>query len=147
MEGDEPPELWAALGGGPSGGQSKRSRFVVPTHKTKLHEALLGDGFLELPQARPAGRAFLPTILRSDAVFIVDDFTDIFIWIGKHSARLLRVAASRLASELETLIPRPSHVMTTVVNEVRRKPPIFSPRTLTRKRNFSWLLGYRAFPV
>jgi hypothetical protein len=99
------------------------TQFVKPKHKVRLHDAVLGDGFLELPQALRAGYDIPRTILRSSGVFILDDVADIYVWIGKDSPRLLRAAATRLAAELETLIPRPSYVQLTYVNEVQPPPP------------------------
>ena len=45
----------------------------------------------------------LPTLLESKGVYILDCTGQIFVWIGKHSQRLARAAAWKLASEMAKL--------------------------------------------
>ena len=87
------------------------------THVTKLHEMRLGDGFLELPQVVPAGRDLRPELLRTDKVYILDDYTDVVIWIGRKSSRLVRAAAARVAHEVARILPRPAHFLLSTVTE------------------------------
>jgi hypothetical protein len=84
---------------------------------TKLHEMRLGDGFLELPQVVPAGRELRPDLLRSDKVYILDDYTDVIIWVGRRSSRLVRAAAARVAHEIARILPRPAHFLLSTVTE------------------------------
>ena len=51
----------------------------------KLHEMHMGDGFLELPQVVPAGRAIRREMLASNNVYIVDHWSDMYIWVGRKS--------------------------------------------------------------
>jgi hypothetical protein len=40
-----------------------------------------------------------------------------YVWKGKRSSRLLRAAASRLVPQLESMEPRPDHLVLTEVTE------------------------------
>lgn len=86
-------------------------------HVTKLHEMRLGDGFLELPQVVPAGHELKASMLLSEKVYILDDYTDVVIWLGRRSSRLVRAAAARVAYELQRILPRPPHFLLSTVTE------------------------------
>ena len=48
------------------------------------------------------------TLLDTKQVYILDCKTDVFVWIGKKSTRLIRAAALKLSQELNSMIERPS---------------------------------------
>jgi hypothetical protein len=79
--------------------------------KPKLYKVGIGMGYLELPQVRTnTGSRLILTrsLLDSKSVYILDCFTDIFVWIGRKSTRLVRTAALKLSQSLEAMIARPS---------------------------------------
>lgn len=45
-------------------------------------------------------------ILNSDNVYLVDSGGELFVWMGKRSARFLRYAGFKLAEELTEMMPR-----------------------------------------
>lgn len=66
-------------------------------------------GYLELPQVDVPGQKLTPEILQSKHVYLLDCWTDVFIWLGKKSTRLVRAAAAKLSHELYTMMDRPAH--------------------------------------
>ncbi|XP_065752854.1 protein flightless-1 homolog isoform X2 [Phocoena phocoena] len=122
-QGQEPPEFWEALGGEPS--EIKRhvpDDFWPP--QPKLYKVGLGLGYLELPQIhyklsvehkiRPRvelmpGMRLLQSLLDTRCVYILDCWSDVFIWLGRKSPRLVRAAALKLGQELCGMLHRPRH--------------------------------------
>lgn len=73
-------------------------------------------GYLELPQVRaPNGGRLVLTkeLLETRGVYILDCYSDIFVWIGRKSTRLVRTAALKLSSSLEAMINRPPYTLVT----------------------------------
>jgi hypothetical protein len=91
------------------------SRNIELKSKPKLYRVGIGMGYLELPQVRAnTGRLVLTRdILDSKGVYILDCYTDIFVWIGRKSTRLVRTAALKLSSSLEAMIQRPDYTLVT----------------------------------
>ena len=83
--------------------------------KPKLYKVGIGMGYLELPQVKAqTGRLILTRkLLDSKGVYILDCFTDIFVWIGRKSTRLVRTAALKLSASLEAMISRPEYTLVT----------------------------------
>ncbi|CAJ0915080.1 unnamed protein product [Ranitomeya imitator] len=121
----ETPEFWEVLGG-----QPHEIRPWVPEDfqplRPKLYKVGLGLGYLELPQInykicvehkkRPKidlvpEMRLLQSLLDTKAVYILDCHSDIFIWIGRKSSRLVRAAALKLGQELCGMLHRPKHSM------------------------------------
>ncbi|XP_073504572.1 protein flightless-1 homolog [Phyllobates terribilis] len=121
----ETPEFWEVLGGQPD-----EIRPWVPDDfqplRPKLYKVGLGLGYLELPQInykicvehkkRPKidlvpEMRLLQSLLDTKSVYILDCHTDIFIWIGRKSSRLVRAAALKLGQELCGMLHRPKHSM------------------------------------
>ncbi len=77
--------------------------------KPKLYKVGIGMGYLELPQVRASsGRLVLTRqLLDTRGVYILDCYTDIFVWIGLKSTRLVRTAALKLSASLDAMINRP----------------------------------------
>ncbi|EGD83490.1 hypothetical protein PTSG_04098 [Salpingoeca rosetta] len=98
---------------------------MIPT--IKLHEMHMGDGFLELPQVVPAGRAISRAMLASTGVYIIDHWADMYIWIGHRSSRLVRAAAARVALELQKVLPRPDFFLLSTVTE-GTEPQVFKSK-------------------
>ncbi|KAJ7305988.1 hypothetical protein JRQ81_010354 [Phrynocephalus forsythii] len=109
----ETPEFWEIVGGLP-----EDIKICVG----------LGLGYLELPQInyrlsvehkkRPKvdllpEMRLLQTLLDTKLVYILDCWSDIFIWIGRKSPRLVRAAALKLGQELCSMLHRPKHAMVT----------------------------------
>lgn len=56
----------------------------------KLYQVCLGMGYLELPQVEVKHNQLKPSLLNTKCVYILDCHTDLFIWIGKKSTRLVK---------------------------------------------------------
>lgn len=84
-------------------------------YKPKLYKVGIGMGYLELPQVRAnTGKLILTKeLLDTKSVYILDCYTDIFVWIGRKSTRLIRTAALKLSGSLELMINRPSFTLVT----------------------------------
>uniref|UniRef100_A0AAZ3S823 Gelsolin-like domain-containing protein n=1 Tax=Oncorhynchus tshawytscha TaxID=74940 RepID=A0AAZ3S823_ONCTS len=127
QQSQEPPNFWEVLGG-----QPEEIRKHVPDDFTpvrpKLYKVGLGLGYLELPQINyklsvehkekvkldklPELR-LLQTLLDTKGVYILDCLSDVFIWIGRKSPRLVRAAALKLGQEVCTMLHRPKHATVT----------------------------------
>ncbi|ESO93458.1 hypothetical protein LOTGIDRAFT_145300, partial [Lottia gigantea] len=113
----ETPEFWRFIDGPPENLDIKISEMTnVPVADARLYKVGLGKGYLDLPQVAyklrlklieiPNNR-LVQSLLDSKCVYILDCITDIFIWIGKKSTRLIRAAALKLSQELHSMIHRP----------------------------------------
>ncbi|RXM32515.1 Protein flightless-1-like [Acipenser ruthenus] len=120
VQNQETPEFWELLGG-----QPEEIKKHVPDDFTPVG---LGLGYLELPQInyklsvehkkRPKidllpEMRLLQSLLDTKAVYILDCWSDVFIWIGRKSPRLVRAAALKLGQELCSMLHRPKHAMVT----------------------------------
>ncbi|XP_062999669.1 protein flightless-1 homolog [Elgaria multicarinata webbii] len=124
-ETQETPEFWEILGG-----QPEEIKINVPDDfkppRPKLYKVGLGLGYLELPQInyrlsvehkkRPKvdllpEMRLLQSLLDTKSVYILDCWSDVFIWIGRKSPRLVRAAALKLGQELCGMLHRPKHAM------------------------------------
>lgn len=132
-QGDEVMSFWKLLGGAPQdldafyamGSNDKENETPSDHHdykdvgtvyfKPKLYKVGIGMGYLELPQVKANyGKLILTRqLLDTKGVYILDCFTDIFVWIGRKSTRLVRTAAIKLSSSLEAMIERPNHTLVT----------------------------------
>ena len=63
-------------------------------------------GYLELPQVEVPNNRLKQEMLNTKSVFILDCYTDLFVWVGKKSTRLVRAAALKLSSELFAMLIR-----------------------------------------
>ena len=66
----------------------------------------LGMGYLELPQVEVPNNRLKQEMLNTKSVFILDCYTDLFVWVGKKSTRLVRAAALKHSSELFAMLIR-----------------------------------------
>uniref|UniRef100_A0A8D2B1W5 Protein flightless-1 homolog n=1 Tax=Sciurus vulgaris TaxID=55149 RepID=A0A8D2B1W5_SCIVU len=123
VQGQEPPEFWEALGGEPSEIKKHVPDDFWPP-QPKLYKVGLGLGYLELPQInyklsvehkkRPKVELMprmrlLQSLLDTRCVYILDCWSDVFIWLGRKSPRLVRAAALKLGQELCGMLHRPRH--------------------------------------
>ncbi|KAL9915605.1 FLII actin remodeling protein [Glossina fuscipes fuscipes] len=121
MQGDESSEFWENLGVDPDEGsklsikEHVEDKFVpaIP----RLYQVQLGLGYLELPQVEIPEQKLVNTLLVSKNVYILDCYTDLFVWFGQKSTRLVRAAAIKLSRELFTMIDRPPYAMVTRLQE------------------------------
>ncbi|KAM9494572.1 protein flightless-1 homolog [Clarias gariepinus] len=125
MQNQEPPEFWEVLGG-----QPEEIKKHVPDNfspvRPKLYKVGLGLGYLELPQINyklsvehknrfkldvlPELR-LLQSLLDTKGVYVLDCWSEVFIWIGRKSPRLVRAAALKLGQELCSMLHRPKHAV------------------------------------
>eukprot|EP00053_Salpingoeca_punica_P019261 m.193614 g.193614 ORF g.193614 m.193614 type:complete len:1373 (+) comp17602_c1_seq5:88-4206(+) len=130
FEGEEPADFLKALGVSHMPTSKPKTKFVPPTHPAKLHIMRLGEGYIELPQIVKAGRALDHRLLKTENVYILDVYADLYIWIGRKSSRLVRAGALRVASELQAILPRPPNCLMTRVTE-GNEPQVFRSRFQT----------------
>ena len=86
---------------------------VIP----RLYIVGLGMGYLELPQVEIPGHKMKQEHLQTKNVYILDCYSDVFVWVGKKSTRLVRAAALKLSSELFAMLIRPEFAMIHRVSE------------------------------
>ncbi|XP_013412224.1 protein flightless-1 homolog isoform X3 [Lingula anatina] len=112
--GFESPEFWKVLGGPPG---VRGIREIVPDDwkptVPKLYKVGLGMGYLELPQVEVPHKKLVQGLLKTKNVYILDCHSDVFIWIGKKSTRLVRAAALKLSQELCSMLDRPAFTRVT----------------------------------
>ncbi|KAI1292098.1 Protein flightless-1 [Halotydeus destructor] len=77
----------------------------------RLYKVGLGMGYLELPQVDY--KKLSPSILETKNVYILDCHADLFVWMGKKSARLVKAAALKLAQEIFGMLSRPPYALVT----------------------------------
>jgi Gelsolin repeat len=53
------------------------------------------------------------SLLDTKGVFILDCYSDVFVWIGRKSARLIRAAALKLSQEVHAMLKRPNYALVT----------------------------------
>lgn len=123
-QGYEESDFWQLLGGMPDKVRPMDLQQYRGPRSPRLYKVCLGSGYLELPQLNyristdhgPDNQPrlnllphlrLLPSLLESKGVYILDCTGQIFVWIGKHSQRLARSAAWKLASEMAKLPGRP----------------------------------------
>ena len=74
-------------------------------------------GYLELPQVEVPNNKLKQDLLITNGVFILDCYTDLFVWVGKKSTRLVRAAALKLSTELFAMLIRPEFAVIHRVSE------------------------------
>ncbi|XP_067859190.1 protein flightless-1 homolog [Heptranchias perlo] len=125
MQNQETPEFWEALGGQPEEIKCHVADNFKPVWP-KLYKVGLGLGYLELPQINyklsvehkvkpkidlvPELR-LVQSLLDTRSVYILDCWSDVSIWIGRKSPRLVRAAALKLGQELCGMLHRPKHAI------------------------------------
>lgn len=94
---------------------SNPANKITQIFKPKLYKVGIGMGYLELPQVRAASGKLILTrkLLDTRGVYILDCYTDIFVWIGLKSTRLVRTAALKLSASLDAMINRPDFTVVT----------------------------------
>ncbi|KAK5885275.1 hypothetical protein CesoFtcFv8_019002 [Champsocephalus esox] len=124
----EPPGFWEVLGGQPEEIKKHVPDDFSPV-RPKLYKVGLGLGYLELPQinyklsvehkdhkikldTQPELR-LVQSLLDTKGVYILDCWSDVFIWIGRKSPRLVRAAALKLGQEICSMLHRPKHASVT----------------------------------
>uniref|UniRef100_A0A3Q1FFD5 FLII actin remodeling protein n=1 Tax=Acanthochromis polyacanthus TaxID=80966 RepID=A0A3Q1FFD5_9TELE len=111
------------------GHNSTLKKYDFSPIRPKLYKVGLGLGYLELPQINyklsvehkdhkikldtlPELR-LLQSLLDTKCVYILDCWSDVFIWIGRKSPRLVRAAALKLGQEICSMLHRPKHACVT----------------------------------
>jgi len=112
-QGGEEPVFWQLFGGAPDFEIKESSQTKIEYPKPVLYKVGLGMGYLELPQVDVPQHCLVNTLLETKGVYILDCYTDVFIWIGRKSTRLVRAAALKLAQEIRTILKRPEYAMVT----------------------------------
>lgn len=108
-QGSEENEFWDQLAIPDDEMVAQVRDYLDPDSFTPLHPVLyqvvLGMGYLELPQIQY--KKLTPSLLETKNVYILDTNTDVFIWLGKKSARLVKAAALKLGQEIFNILKRP----------------------------------------
>ncbi|KAH7943533.1 hypothetical protein HPB52_009189 [Rhipicephalus sanguineus] len=113
---EDEEDFWSALGCmDPSELEDFEPVEHVPENFAPAHPCLykvgLGMGYLELPQVEVPEGKLVQSLLDTKNVYILDCNSDLFVWLGKRSTRLVRAAALKLCQELLCMIHRPSHAI------------------------------------
>lgn len=115
-QGDEPPELLNeleltdALPKVPFKTIDLTDDFELDCYqplRPVLYQIILGMGYIELIQVDFKPGRLSAKLLVSTNVYILDCYTDVFVWLGRKSSRLARNAALKLAEELFSMLNRP----------------------------------------
>ncbi|XP_022317949.2 protein flightless-1 homolog isoform X3 [Crassostrea virginica] len=106
-QGTESSEFWKALGETPTAFVGECVPDDFEPAEPHMYKVGLGMGYLELPQVEIPHNVLTQKLLDSKNVFILDCKSDLFVWIGKKSTRLIRAAALKLSQELCAMIDRP----------------------------------------
>ncbi|XP_065660164.1 protein flightless-1 homolog isoform X2 [Hydra vulgaris] len=111
---DDFMDFWNLIGGPPKARLKEKYEYQYFTPKLPiLYKVGLGMGYLELPQVEIPRKKLRQELLDTKSVYILDCWSDVFIWIGRRSARLVRAAATKLAQELSEFLPRPEYALVT----------------------------------
>lgn len=118
-QGQESIEFWNELGlkEPPSSPPEEHVPDDFIPFAPRLYQVKLGMGYLELPQIELRQNRLLPSFLDTKHVYILDCHTDVYVWLGQKSTRLVRAAALKLSQELCSMIQRPEHAVVTRVLE------------------------------
>ena len=133
IQGHEPSDFWRILSDldiNPDGEEEDEEDAIdqrsppkphVPDSFTpvipRLYIVGLGMGYLELPQVEVPANKMKQDHLQTKNVYILDCYSDVFVWVGKKSTRLVRAAALKLSSELFAMLIRPEFAMIHRVSE------------------------------
>jgi len=112
-QGTEESDFWQLVGGAPTFGIKESSQTNIEYPQPVLYKVGLGMGYLELPQVDVPQQVLVNTLLETKGVYILDCYTDVFVWIGRKSTRLVRAAALKLAQEMNAILKRPDYAMVT----------------------------------
>lgn len=120
--------FWQSLG-------DLHSTFQIKEHvpddfqpmNPRLYKVGLGRGYLELPQVDIPHNKLDQKLLDTKCVYILDCNSDLFVWIGKKSTRLVRAAALKLSQEVCSMLKRPEYVTVTRCLE-GTEPQIFKTK-------------------
>lgn len=116
-QGKEPTDFWALLNVDKD--EEELKNIVIPKNKiphdwkpaeARLYQVHLRPGYLELPQVVLKEGKLVKELLETKNVYILDCFTDMYIWWGKKSTKLVKSAAMKLGQEFLAMMPRPRHV-------------------------------------
>jgi len=109
---DEVMDFWNLIGGPPTARLKDKYEYKYFAVKEPiLYKVGLGMGYLELPQVEIPEKKLSQKLLDTKSVYILDCYSDVFIWIGRRSARLVRAAALKLAQELSEFLSRPEYAV------------------------------------
>ncbi|XP_067629202.1 protein flightless-1 isoform X2 [Eurosta solidaginis] len=121
IQGEESEEFWRYLPVEGNEITKEKIQQHVPDNfepaTPRLYQVQLGMGYLELPQVELPDQKLVHTLLNTKNVYILDCFTDLFVWFGKKSTRLVRAAAIKLSRELFEMINRPVFALVTRLQE------------------------------
>ncbi|XP_074600269.1 FLII actin remodeling protein [Brevipalpus obovatus] len=117
-QGDETTEFWHELSVPESDIPNISIREHVDVEHFKpfypiVYKVGLGMGYLELPQVTLKEGKLFPSLLETKNVYILDCSTDLFVWLGRKAARLVKAAAIKLVQELYDMIKRPDLALIT----------------------------------
>uniref|UniRef100_A0A914W4B2 Gelsolin-like domain-containing protein n=1 Tax=Plectus sambesii TaxID=2011161 RepID=A0A914W4B2_9BILA len=116
-----PEEFWQALLGSPTPPDEPIVEHVSDDQQSsprpRLYQVRLGMGFLELPQVELKRGVLKHEVLHTKCVYVLDCSTEVYLWVGKRSTRLLKMAGQKIASELHVILARPEQA--TVSREVQ----------------------------
>uniref|UniRef100_A0A0K0FBY9 Protein flightless-1 homolog (inferred by orthology to a C. elegans protein) n=1 Tax=Strongyloides venezuelensis TaxID=75913 RepID=A0A0K0FBY9_STRVS len=81
--------------------------------RKKLYHIQLGMGFLEIPQIELKDNICEQSMLETKGVYVLDTYSEVFLWIGKKANRLTKMAGHKIAKEIHSIFERPEYAQIT----------------------------------
>uniref|UniRef100_A0AC35TXC5 Protein flightless-1 n=1 Tax=Rhabditophanes sp. KR3021 TaxID=114890 RepID=A0AC35TXC5_9BILA len=111
-----PEEFWLALHGSRQAPDEPIVENVLmdqePPRK-KLYQIQIGMGFLEIPQIELKDGICEQRMLDTKCVYVLDTYSEVFLWIGKKANRLTKMAGFKISKEIHTVFERPDYSLIT----------------------------------
>uniref|UniRef100_A0A6G3ME88 Protein flightless-1 homolog (Trinotate prediction) n=1 Tax=Henneguya salminicola TaxID=69463 RepID=A0A6G3ME88_HENSL len=112
-------EFWDILGVSLDHIVENKLYDVIHLSTPIVYKLVVGSGYIELPQIELTNHNHNLTrdILKTDSVYIIDCWDEIFVWCGKKTVKMLKEAAKRLAYHLLKFFTRISYGNIQVLHE------------------------------
>uniref|UniRef100_A0A0N4Z6K5 Gelsolin-like domain-containing protein n=1 Tax=Parastrongyloides trichosuri TaxID=131310 RepID=A0A0N4Z6K5_PARTI len=81
--------------------------------RKKLYHIQIGMGFLEIPQVELKDGICEQGMLDTKGVYVLDTYSEVFLWIGKKANRLTKMAGHKIAKEIHAIFERPEYAQIT----------------------------------
>ncbi|KII74171.1 Protein flightless-1 [Thelohanellus kitauei] len=82
-----------------------------------LYKVSIESGMISLPQVSLINDRLRPDMLKSDSVYILDCWNDVFLWYGRESQKIVKEAARRVSNQIQRLFSRSHCEPTQMIQE------------------------------
>eukprot|EP01134_Creolimax_fragrantissima_P005628 CFRG5628T1 len=121
--------------------EHKEHREYAP----KLYEIQIVNKFLKVSQPKSLD-GLTPCLLKTNGVFVLDCFSELFLWIGRRSTRMLRAAGSKFVQDLMQSNNRPMYAKARRVT-MFAEPEVFKTKFIGWKENEDMHLTHNREPA